>query len=154
MHIADAAKRHGGISIVEQIADRHRHLFGNYQGGNPTVAANTAAYRKAFWRYTISAVALMEMVRGYQKKQALTQLQRFLTSTAAEEVIPFDRPVAELAGRIIGDLERTGQPIGVSDPLIAAIAIHHGLDLVTGNTTYFQRIHTLGYPLTILNWRI
>lgn len=96
----------------------------------------------------------MEVVRGHQKKQAHRQLQHFLISIAAEEVISFDRSAAELAGRIIGDLERTGQPIGVSDPMIAAIAIHHGLELVTGNTAHFQRIQSLGYKLTLVNWRI
>jgi tRNA(fMet)-specific endonuclease VapC len=121
---------------------------------NSTVVAHATAYRKAFSRYTISAITLMEVVRGYQKKQAVRQLQHFLTSTAAEEVIPFDRPTAELAGRITGDLERTGQPIGVSDPMIAAIAIHHGLELVTGNAAHFQRVQQLGYPLILVNWRI
>lgn len=38
--------------------------------------------------------------------------------------------------------------------MIAAIALHHGLELVTGNTAHFQRIQQLGYPLTVANWRI
>jgi predicted nucleic acid-binding protein len=38
--------------------------------------------------------------------------------------------------------------------MIAAIAISHRLELVTGNTGHFQRIHQLGYPLTVVNWRI
>jgi len=46
-----------------------------------------------------------------------------------------------------------GQPIGTADPMIAAIAIEHGLQLVTGNTAHFQRIQRLGYPLTLANWR-
>ena len=120
---------------------------------NPTVVGHATAYRRVFTRYTISAVTLMEVIRGYQKKQATRQLQHFLTSTRAEEVLAFDRPIAELAGRIAGDVERTGQPIGVSDPMIAAIAIHHGLELVTGNTSHFHRIQSRGYPLTIINWR-
>jgi tRNA(fMet)-specific endonuclease VapC len=70
-----------------------------------------------------------------------------------EEVLDFDRPAAELAGRIAGDLERVGRPIGVADPMIAAIALIHGLELVTGNTAHFQRIQQLGYPLTLANWR-
>ncbi len=69
---------------------------------NPTVIAHATAYRRTFSRYTISAVTLMEVIRGYQKKQAARQLQHFLTSTAREEVIPFDRATAELAGHIIG----------------------------------------------------
>ena len=77
----------------------------------------------------------------------------FLTSVAVEEVLPFDRDTAELAGRIAGELERIGQPIGTADPMIAAIALHHGLELVTGNTAHFQRIQQLGYPLALVNWR-
>jgi tRNA(fMet)-specific endonuclease VapC len=51
------------------------------------------------------------------------QQQNFLTNVAVEEVLRFDRAVAELAGRIAGELERTGQPIGLADPMIAAIAL-------------------------------
>jgi predicted nucleic acid-binding protein len=123
------------------------------KGVNPTVAAHAGAYRAAFARYTISAVTLMEVIRGYQKKQSSRQLQTFLAAMASEEVIPFDRAAAELAGTIVGELERVGRPIGVTDPMIAAIALTHGLELVTGNTTHFQRIQQIGYPLTLVNWR-
>jgi tRNA(fMet)-specific endonuclease VapC len=61
----------------------------------------------------------------------------FMASITAEEVFPLDVAAAELAGRITGDLERTGQPIGRADPLIVAIAIDQGLELVTGNIAHF-----------------
>jgi len=124
------------------------------KGVNPTVASHATAYRKAFSRYTISAVTFMEVIRGYQKKQAARQLQNFLAAIASEEVIPFDQAAAELAGRIAGELEWIGQPIGLADPMIAAIALTHGLELVTGNTAHFQRVQQLGYPLTLANWRV
>jgi tRNA(fMet)-specific endonuclease VapC len=38
--------------------------------------------------------------------------------------------------------------------MIAAVAIRHGLELVTGNTAHYQRIQQLGYSLTLANWRI
>ena len=37
--------------------------------------------------------------------------------------------------------------------MIAAIALTNGLELVTGNTTQFQYIQDLGYPLTLVDWR-
>ena len=86
--------------------------------------------------------------------QSTSRMQKFLNALANEEVLPFEQSAAELAGRIAGDLERTGQPIGMADPMIAAIALEHGLELVTGNTAHFQRIQQLGYPLTLVNWRI
>src|SRR5262249_57195236 len=103
---------------------------------------------------TASAITFMEVIRGYQKKQASRQLQPFLTAMATEEIIGFDKATAELAGRIAGELERIGQPIGLADPMIAATALTHSLELVTANTAHFHRIQHLGYPLTLVNWRI
>lgn len=123
------------------------------KGIDPNVVRNATAYRNAFGRYTLSVISIMEVVQGLHKKQSAAHLQRFLASIASEEVLLFDQPAAELAGRIAGDLDRIGQPIGRADPMIAAIALVHGLDLVTGNTSHFQRIHLLGYPLALVNWR-
>jgi tRNA(fMet)-specific endonuclease VapC len=123
------------------------------KGVNQTVAAHAKTYRRAFGRYTVSAVTVMEIVQGYQQKQATRQLQAFLTALPSQEVLPFDEADGELAGRIAGELERTGRPIGTADSMIAAIAIGHGLELVTGNTAHFQRVQQLGYPLILVNWR-
>ena len=123
------------------------------KGIDPNVARNATAYRNAFGRYTLSVISIMEIVRGWQRKQNALRLQRFLTSIASEEILLFDQPAAGLAGRIAGDLDRIGQPIGRSDPMIAAIALVHGLDLVTGNTAHYQRIQQLGYQLVLVNWR-
>jgi tRNA(fMet)-specific endonuclease VapC len=96
----------------------------------------------------------MEIVRGFQRNQSHRKLQNFLAAATQEEVLAFERPADELAGIIAGDLERTGQPIGLADPMIAAIALTHGLEVVTGNTAHFQRIQQLGYPLRLHNWRV
>jgi tRNA(fMet)-specific endonuclease VapC len=37
--------------------------------------------------------------------------------------------------------------------MIAAIALQQGLELVTSNTSHYQRIQQLGYPLALTNWR-
>ena len=124
------------------------------KGLNQIVAAHAKTYRRAIGHYTVSAVTVMEIVQGYQQKQATRQLQAFLTALLSQEVLSFDEADAELAGRIAGELERTGQPIGTADSMIAAAALHHGLELVTGNTAHFQRIQQLAYPLTLANWRV
>lgn len=120
---------------------------------DPVVTRNAMTYRQAEGVLTVSAVTVMEIVRGYQRKQSIRKLQDFLAALAAEEVLGFDESAAELAGKIAGELERLGQAIGIADPMIAAIALEHGLDLVTGNTAHFQRVQQLGYPLTLVNWR-
>jgi predicted nucleic acid-binding protein len=43
--------------------------------------------------------------------------------------------------------------IGVPDTAIAATALHLGVPLVTGNTADYARIHDVGYPLRLSNWR-
>jgi tRNA(fMet)-specific endonuclease VapC len=124
------------------------------KGVNEVVARNGATYRATFSWYTISVITVMEVVRGLQKKQATRQLQTFLAKIASEEVLPFDQSAAELAGRIEGELERVGRPVGRADPMIAAIALQNGLELVTGNTTHYQRIQQIGYPLVLHDWRV
>jgi tRNA(fMet)-specific endonuclease VapC len=124
------------------------------KAANPTVTANATTYRKAQGFLTFSAVTVMEVVRGFQKNQSIRRLNAFLTAIALEEILPFDQPAAELAGHIAGELERIGQPIGTADPMIAAIALHHGLELITSNTSHFQRVQQLGYPLILVNWRL
>lgn len=37
--------------------------------------------------------------------------------------------------------------------MIAAIAISRGLAVVTGNVTHFEYVQSVGYALTIDNWR-
>jgi tRNA(fMet)-specific endonuclease VapC len=121
---------------------------------DPTVTRNATAYRQVQGVLTLSAVTVMEVIRGFQKNQSQRKLQHFLSVVAMEEVLAFDQAAAELAGRIAGELERVGRPIGLADPMIAAIALTHGLELVTGNTAHFQRIQQLGYSITLVDWRI
>jgi tRNA(fMet)-specific endonuclease VapC len=120
---------------------------------DPNVVAKATSYRRAFGRFTISVISIMEIVRGFQQKQSIRRLHLFLAAVAHEEIVLLNRPSAELAGRIAGDLDRIGQPVGKADPMIAAIAIEQGLELVTGNTSHYLRIAQLGYPLILNNWR-
>ena len=123
------------------------------KGQDPKVQQNAAAYRQAIGPLTISVVTVMEIVKGFHKVNREPAIQALLTRLASEEVLGFDIDAAQKAGRIHADLERTGQPIGWADTVIAAIALQYGLELITGNTTHYQRVQLLGYPLTLVNWR-
>jgi tRNA(fMet)-specific endonuclease VapC len=125
-----------------------------FKGRTPAVTRNATAYHQAFSHYTLSAVTVMEIVSGLQRVKRPDRIQKFMSDISGEEVLSFDSPAGKLAGEIDGDLERTGQVIGTADPMIAAIAIIHGLELVTGNVAHFQRVQQLGYPLILTNWRI
>lgn len=123
------------------------------KGRNANVTAAARNYRAAFARFTISAVTVMEIVQGLQRRSWRAGVSQFMELVDASEVLVFDRQTAELAGRIFADLERTGQPIGRADPMIASTALHHGLVLVTANTEHFRRIRDVGYALDLENWR-
>ena len=62
--------------------------------------------------------------------------------------LPFDLPAADVTGRIRAYLESLGTPIGPYDLQIAAIAVVHGLTVVTHNIAEFSRVPSL----TVEDW--
>ena len=56
------------------------------------VAGNAATSRQVFGHYTLSAVTVMEIVQGFQRKQSFRRLQAFVASLATEEVIRIESP--------------------------------------------------------------
>lgn len=96
---------------------------------------------------------MLEIVKGFHKINQENEIQRLLPKLMTAELVTLTIKSAELAGRIYADLERTGQPIGRADPMIAAIAIERKLVLSTGNERHYLRIQELGYDLTLTNWK-
>jgi tRNA(fMet)-specific endonuclease VapC len=124
------------------------------KGVDPIVRQRASAYRAVYGFFTISTVTVLEIVKGLHKVGREQRIQQFLQGMVQVETVSLDISSAVLAGRIFADLERTGQPTGRADPMIAAIALQQSLTLVTGNMAHYQRIKALGYPLDIDNWRI
>lgn len=124
------------------------------KGVDNTVVQNADLYLSAFESFTICVITVIEIVRGYRRRQREHHIAEFLRRVTAVEALDIGQEVGELASRIFGDLERTGQTIGWADPIIAATAIHHRLTLVTGNTDHFRRTQALGYDLALDNWRL
>jgi tRNA(fMet)-specific endonuclease VapC len=120
---------------------------------NPAVVSKAVEYKENFEQFTISAITVMEVVKGLHKMERADALEKFLNGLRAIEVISFDENCSVIAGSMFADLERFGQPIGKADPMIAAIAIQNNLTLITGNTAHYQRLQELGYSLKISNWR-
>ena len=123
------------------------------KGRDSLLVAAARAYLQEHGRFAISAVTVMEVVRGYHLAGRADRLSEFIVSLSGLQVIPFTATTAQLAGKIDAELQRQGQPIGRADPMIAATAIEHALAIVTGNTDHFARVQRLGYPLAVENWR-
>ena len=58
-------------------------------------------------------------------------------------VLPYDTAVARAYGQIHAGLSVKGTTLADADLQIAATALYHGLQLVTGNIRHFQRIPVL-----------
>lgn len=123
------------------------------KGKNPQVIAKAIAYKTIFKHYTISVITVSEVIKGWRKLNRNDRIQEFLIDLPQMEILSLEQKSAELSGLIYADLEKTGQPIGLADVLIAAIAIENNLILATGNTKHYQKIQLLGYPLQLDNWR-
>lgn len=123
------------------------------RGRNPLVIDRARDYRHEFGRLTISTLSILEIVKGLVKAGREPKITGFLQFAADHEVLTIDAEAAAIAGRIYGLLEARGITIGRIDPMIAAIAVRHGLALVTGNTAHYERLFGLGFQLPLIDWR-
>ena len=92
-----------------------------------------------------SAVVVGELYKGAyrsrKREKHITNIEnRILPSVT---VLPYDLGCAKSFGEIRGYLEETDMTLPDADIQIAATAIYHGLELVTGNLRHFQRIEKL-----------
>ncbi len=92
-----------------------------------------------------SAVVVGELYRGaFRSPDRARHLDNIEARVLpAITVLPFDLAVARVYGEIEAGLARAGRGLADADLQIAATAVHHGLELVTGNTKHFARISGL-----------
>jgi tRNA(fMet)-specific endonuclease VapC len=123
------------------------------RGRNEMVLERERAHFEEFGPYALSTITVLEVVKGLHKAGREDRIQALVSRFDTTDIFALDRRGAELAGRIHADLERTGQPLGFADPIIAAIAMTHDVTLVSGNVSHYERIRALGYGLPLDNWR-
>ncbi|TVR85536.1 MAG: type II toxin-antitoxin system VapC family toxin [Trueperaceae bacterium] len=92
-----------------------------------------------------SAITIGELFYGAYRTQAPARHLELLASRIlpAVTVLPFDTDVAHRYGRLGAELEHVGMRLADADLQIAATALHHGLELVTGNVRHFARVPAL-----------
>ncbi len=99
----------------------------------------------------VCSVVRGELAYGAAKSQtpaaSLAKQQKFLKPYAT---LPYDDAAAQEYGQIRAYLEKAGRLIGPYDMQIAAIALLHGLIVVTHNTREFGRVT----GLKIEDWEI
>lgn len=90
----------------------------------------------------ISAVAVGEVVFGARRVPGGERYLDYLTAAVLPHlpVLVVDVEVATRYGELRAALEGSGASLPDLDLLVAATALRHGLELVTGNLRHFERI--------------
>ena len=118
-------------------------------GKNSPVSAKLTAVLDS--DVVICTVVYLELrfgaLRSNDPVRNLADVQNFVMRHSS---LDFDIASAEECARIRADLAAKGTPIGPYDLMIAAIALAHGLKLVTHNTTEFSRVP----GLSLEDWQI
>ena len=110
--------------------------------GNPSVRAMLSA--TANEDQFISVISLGEIAYGIarlksgKRRRDLEDWVAQLERDFSDHLLPVDRHISHLWGDLAARCDKTGRPISAPDGLIAATAIHHGLRLITRNTTDFE----------------
>lgn len=89
-----------------------------------------------------SAVVVGELYKGAFRSESRERHlenieERILTAVTA---LPYDVAVARVFGGVRASLEREGAVLPDADLQIAATALRHDLELVTGNLRHFERV--------------
>src|SRR5438445_12801080 len=99
----------------------------------------------------LCSVVLAELlVGGYKSSQPAANLALILQLTRQFACLAFEEASADPYAQTRCHLEKIGQPIGPYDLQIAAIALQHGLIVVTHNVAEFSRVP----GLTVEDWSV
>jgi tRNA(fMet)-specific endonuclease VapC len=103
-------------------------------------------------KLAIASVTLHEAVYGVERlpdgKRKLMLREYMRDVVAKMPVLPYDAPAAEWHARERARLEAAGRKVPYADGQIAAIAVVHGLTLVTANVRDFRGFQ----GLRVENW--
>lgn len=102
-----------------------------------------------------SAVVVGELYKGAFRSSAVTRHLENVEKRVlpALTVLSYDVSAARVYGQVRARLESAGRPLADADLQIAATAILHDLELVTGNVKHFKRVPGLRISLVLADAR-
>lgn len=84
-----------------------------------------------------TVISRFELLSGARSRKQLARLRQLFGAVPSLEL---DNAAADAASEIRSSLERTGNPIGMADSLIAGIVTCNGGKLLTRNRRHFERV--------------
>jgi predicted nucleic acid-binding protein len=92
----------------------------------------------------ISVISVLELAHGESRAESAaraTARERFLSQLMSSlEIYPVTPEIARRAGRLDGELAKTGSNIAFPDLIIGVSALELGFSVVTRNLRHFQKI--------------
>lgn len=113
------------------------------------VVTQAAAYLREHGEFAISGMVQFEIVRGLRATNATAKLAAFDQLCKAMTIYPVTAEVLDRAADLWATGKQLGRPRTDADVIIAATALVHGRELVTGNVAHFAWIS----GLTVSSWR-
>lgn len=103
-----------------------------------------------------SAVVVGELYKGAFRSSAVARHLENIEKRVlpAVTVLSYDAPAARVYGQVRAQLESAGRPLADADLQIAATALLHDLELVTGNVKHFKRVPHLRISPALADARI
>jgi tRNA(fMet)-specific endonuclease VapC len=110
---------------------------------NANVVQHATNYLKQYGQFAISSMTRYELLRGLKEKAATAQLARFDMFCRNTLVLPITDAILDRAADLWVAARKIGQAGRDADLIIAASALEHSLELVTGNTKDYSWISSL-----------
>ena len=120
-----------------------------FKGKNANVRLNATAYLGEYGVFTISQFTHYEVMRGLRAKGVTTKIAAYGQLFRSIDMLPITPEVLDQAATLWADGNKQGQPKSDADILIAATAMVHDRELVTGNSGHFKWI----VGLKLANWK-
>lgn len=119
------------------------NVLSDFVRGHPDVQARLRATPPV--ALAVASVTVMEIAYGLERQPERARRLRppLEALLGAVSLLDYGAEDARETGRLRARLEAVGQPIGLIDSMIAAMAIVRGLTVVTRNTREFGRISGL-----------
>ena len=92
----------------------------------------------------LSVISIGEILKGISllaegpRKHALASWLNTLERDYRDRILSVDRDVCRLWGELTARAQRAGRAVSATDGLIAATALHHGLQVMTRDTADFE----------------
>lgn len=107
------------------------------------------AYLLHFNQFTLSDITYFEFLKGLEFRESLNKKLIFDSFIEENKLVGINKETLKISASIYADLRKKGFTIGTADLLIAGIAIHLDMELITNNQAHYKHIKSL----KLNNWK-